>query len=141
MKAFHLLFPSSKQSFKTTILLLLARVIFGLLLAFHGFQKLQNFNMMGGNFPDPIGVGHEISLVLAIFGELVCSLALIFGVLTRLALIPIIFTMSVAFFYAHHGSITEGELAFAYLIVFTFLFFTGPGRYSIDGWLGKNLEH
>ena len=120
MKAFHLLFPSSKQSSKTAILLLLARVIFGLLLAFHGFQKLQNFNVMGETFPDPIGVGHEISLVLAIFGELVCSLALLFGVLTRL--------------------ITEGELAFAYLIVFIFLFFTGSGRYSIDGWLGKNLE-
>ena len=141
MKAFHLLFPSSGQSSKTAILLFLARVIFGLLLAFHGFQKLQNFNVMGETFPDPIGVGHEISLVLAIFCELVCSLARIFGVFTRLALIPIFFTMSVAFFDAHHGSMTEGELAFDYLIVFIFLFLTGPGRYSIDGWLGKNLEH
>lgn len=37
-------------------------------------------------FPDPLGVGSEISLILAIFGEVFCSVLLIFGLLIRLAL-------------------------------------------------------
>ena len=51
-----------------------------------------------------------------------------------------IFTMCVAFFMAHGGSIAQGELAFVYLVVFVLLFFAGPGRFSVDGWLAKKLN-
>ena len=34
---------------------------------------------MSESFPDPLGVGSQMSLILAIFGELACSLAFIFG--------------------------------------------------------------
>jgi doxX subfamily len=47
--------------------------------------------------------------------------------------------MCVAFFVANGGSIAEGELAFVYLLVFVLLFFAGPGRFSVDGWLAKKL--
>ena len=40
--------------------------------------------------------------------------------------------MFIAFFYAHGGSIADGELAFIYLGVFLLLLLTGPGRYSAD---------
>ena len=83
---------------------------------------------MSSAFPDPLGVGSQTSLILAIFAELVCSVALILGVLSRLVLIPMIFTMAVAFFIANGGSIEQGELAFAYLIVFTLLLIAGPGK-------------
>lgn len=100
-----------------------------------------NFSEMSAAFPDPLGVGGQISLGLAIFGELFCSIAVIFGFLTRLAIIPMIFTMGIAFFVAHEGSFaTGGELAFAYLIVFVFILWTGPGRYSIDAFIGNKLS-
>ena len=102
-------------------------------------QKLEEFEQMSGGFPDPLGLGSALSLSLAIFGELVCSLALVVGVLSRLVLLPMIFTMCVAFFMAHGGSMAEGELAFVYLVVFVLLFFAGPGRFSVDGWLAKKL--
>ena len=109
------------------------------LLASHGLQKLEGFEQMSGSFPDPLGLGSGLSLLLAIFGELVCSLALVVGVLSRLVLLPMIFTMCVAFFMAHGGSMAEGELAFVYLVVFVLLFFAGPGHFSVDGWLAKKL--
>ena len=37
---------------------------------------------------DPLGIGSQLSLVLAIFGEMVCSMAFIFGFLYRLAMLP-----------------------------------------------------
>ena len=30
-------------------------------------------NAVAGSFPDPLGIGSQLSLVLAIFGEMVCT--------------------------------------------------------------------
>ena len=140
MNVLNFIFPTKEENTKTSALLLASRVIFGLLLASHGLQKLQGFNAMASQFPDPIGLGSEVSLALAIFGELACSLAFVFGFLTRLAVIPMIFTMLVAFVTVHHGSIAEGELAFVYLVVFVLAWIAGPGKYSIDGFIARKLH-
>lgn len=133
------LFPQNKMSGNVSCALLLFRVAFGLLLAQHGWQKLMGFSMMSDKFPDPLGLGNELSLILAIFGELVCSLALVVGFLHRLVLIPMIFTMCVAFFIVHQGSIGDGELAFAYLVAFIILYIAGPGRISVDEKIAQTL--
>jgi putative oxidoreductase len=59
-------------------------------------------------------------------------LFLISGLLFRLVVIPMIISMAVAFFDVHDAMFPQGELALIYLIVFMILYFTGPGRYSID---------
>lgn len=92
-KVLKFLLPDAQQRCSTAAFLLVARVVFALLLASHGLQKLEGFEQMSGGFPDPLGLGSALSLSLAIFGELVCSLALVVGVLSKLALLPMIFTM------------------------------------------------
>ena len=111
------------------------RLLFGSLLMTHGYAKLMGFAAMSASFPDPFGIGSRYSLMLAIFGELFCSVAFVFGFLYRLSMIPMIVTMAVAFFFAHGGSITGGELAFAYLVVFILMYVAGPGKYSVDHWM------
>jgi putative oxidoreductase len=64
--------------------------------------------------------------------EVFCALTFIGGFLFRISLLPMLFAMFIAFFYAHGGSIADGELAFIYLGVFLLLLVTGPGRYSAD---------
>ena len=140
MKLSNYLFPIKEENSKVSSLLLAARILFGLLLASHGLQKMMEFSIMETQFPDPLGIGSNVSLILAIFGELVCSIAFIFGFLTRLAMIPMIFTMCVAFVSVHGSSISTGELAFVYLLVFVLLFIAGPGKYSVDNFLGKKLS-
>ena len=140
MKLSNYLFPIREENSKVSSLLLAARILFGLLLASHGLQKMMEFSIMETQFPDPLGIGSNVSLILAIFGELVCSIAFIFGFLTRLAMIPMIFTMCVAFVSVHGSSISTGELAFVYLLVFVLLFIAGPGKYSVDNFLGKKLS-
>lgn len=66
----------------------------------HGVQKLMSYDELSVSFPDPVGVGSRLSLQLAIFAELLCSLGVITGLLFRLAVIPVIVTMSVAAFVA-----------------------------------------
>lgn len=139
---YSFLFPQTLNKYaKLSCLLLAVRIIFGLLLMTHGIQKLGNFGTLAaGAFPDPLGVGSQLSVSLAIFGELFCSIAFIFGFLYRLSMIPMIVTMLVAFVFAHKGSVTEGELAFVYLIVFLFLYAAGPGKYALDTPIANNLS-
>lgn len=139
MKTLALLFPNKFESTKTSALLLVSRIAFGLSFAQHGLQKLLNFQATAAQFPDPIGFGSDVAVGLSIFGELVCGLALVLGFLTRLTLLPMIVTMLVAFFVVHGGSVTDGELAFLYLVIFILLWFAGPGKYSVDGYVGGRL--
>ncbi|MDR0962657.1 MAG: DoxX family protein [Mediterranea sp.] len=138
---FKFLFPTKPEGAYASTLLLVARVVFGLLLMSHGIQKWTNFQELSASFPDPLGVGSSFSLVLAIFGELACSAAFIVGFLYRLSMIPMIFTMCVAFFVIHGGdAFSVKELPFAYLILFILLYLAGPGKYSVDHWLAKFIR-
>lgn len=130
------LFPSKPTSTNSALLILAARIVFGFLFMNHGIQKLCEFSVLAETFPDPIGVGSKASLILAIFGELACSLGFLFGCLYRLALIPMIFTMGVAFFVIHgNDPFAVRELAFVYMIIFLFMFIIGPGKYSLDAFM------
>ncbi len=132
------LFPAHLDGKTVSLALLLARLIFGVLFLMHGIQKWTNFTDLSAVFPDPLGVGSSLSLSLAIFGELICSLAFIGGFLYRLSMIPMICTMAIAFFVVHgNDPFAAKELAFVYLAVFVVLYITGPGKYAIDSWLEK----
>ena len=110
------LFSDKPYTAGNSWLLLAVRIIFGGLLMSHGIAKWQNFDALSAAFPDPLGVGGGVSLALAIFGEVVCSVGFIAGLFYRLALIPMIFTMCVAFFAVHGGDpFAARELALAYL--------------------------
>lgn len=135
------LFPIKPDSTNVSLFLLALRILFGGLLLMHGLQKLNNFESLSSSFPDPLGVGSNISLGLAVFGEVVCSLGCIFGALYRLALIPMIFTMCMAFFVIHQGDpFTAKELAFVYLIVLILMYIAGPGRYALDRFVSVPLS-
>ena len=132
------LFPSTPNETVTSALLLLARIVFGLLLMSHGVAKWSRYAEMSAVFPDPLGIGSPLSLGLAIFGELACSLAFIVGFLYRLSMIPMIFTMGVAFFVIHgNDPFAVKELAFVYLAIFVLMYIAGPGKFSADYWIGK----
>ena len=72
---YNFLFPTRPNTAKVSLFLLAVRIIFGILLMNHGIQKWSNFQELSTAFPDPLGIGSPLSLGLAIFGELVCSMA------------------------------------------------------------------
>lgn len=136
-------FPIKIDNDRYSFFLLAFRILFGLLLLAHGWQKLENFGVLSQTFPDPIGIGHTLSLLLAMFAEIICSLGFIFGFLYRLVLLPMIFTMIMAFFVVNGQDpfLIKRELPFIYLVVFILMYMAGPGRYSFDHLIGIKLLH
>ena len=129
----YLLFPHLPSSNTVSLITLWTRIIIGMLFLNHGLEKWMNFSYLSETFPDPLWLGSTISLILVIFAEVFCAFAFIFGVFFRLALIPMIINMSVAFFVVHSGMpLASKELALLYLIIFVACFIAGPGRYSVD---------
>ena len=119
---------------------LILRLSLGLLMLSHGIPKLMK--LMGGNmeFGDPIGIGVPASLTLTVFAEVVCSVLLVIGLWTRLALIPLIITMFVAVFIVHiNDDLGTKELAFLYLFAYIALFLLGSGKYAIDAILKRKV--
>lgn len=119
--------------------LLILRVSTGLIMLFaHGWGKLINFSTIAPQFADPIGVGPTVSLALAVFAEVFCAVAVIIGLKTRWAVVPLVITMIVAVGIVHASDPWgKKELRIMYMISFLALFFTGPGKYSVDGVMGK----
>ncbi|MDX1670726.1 MAG: DoxX family protein [Balneolaceae bacterium] len=127
-------FLSSKlSSIYGHIGILLLRLGAGGLILTHGYPKFMK--VVGGDFrfPDPIGLGPEISLVLSMFAEFFCGLLVIAGFKTRLASFILVLNMATAAFIAHFGDpFSRKEKALLFLVIFVVLLFTGGGKYSLD---------
>ena len=111
------------------------RLVVGLLFACHGGQKILGFP------PGGHGAGEGIMYVGAII-ELVGGLMIAVGLLTRIAAFISSGEMAVAYFMMHakggfYPIVNHGEAAVFYCFVFLFIFFYGPGCWSVDALIWK----
>lgn len=127
----------SENAFNLALLLL--RLTFGLLICIHhGFPKLMHFSNQQAIFFDPFHIGHKWSLILVLFAEIFCGLLLVLGLFTRFAALVLVIQLAVAAFLFHKGQgLDHQELAFLYLTAFISILLVGPGRFSVDGMMGR----
>lgn len=129
---------SDSNSAAFSAILLWARIVFGFLFMSHGIAKWIMFKDIAETFPDPIGMGSEVSFWLVLFAEILCSFGFMLGALFRLCLIPMIFTMCIAVFVIHAGDpLVKVEPAIMYLTIFILMYIIGPGKFSIDNILSR----
>lgn len=139
-KTLNRIFDPGSQTSMASAGLLVLRIVAGAFMLFnHGIGKLTRLFGEGPvKFSDPIGVGPEASLALAVFAEVLCSVLVIFGFATRLTAIPLIITMMVAAFIAHAGDpLGSKELPLLFGAIFIAIALTGAGKYSIDYFIFK----
>lgn len=130
MKKIFSVNPSSEH---VDIAILLARISIAILMLTHGISKIALFNETPVQFMDFMGLGTEMSLALAIFAEMGCSVLILLGLATRVAVIPLIITMLVAVFIVHGADpFAKQEMGLHYLLVYIMLLLTGSGKYSLD---------
>ena len=116
------------------------RIVAGFLFMQHGAQKL--FGALGGNQVESLMSAVGIAGILEFFGGLLMMAGLLTG--------PVAFLlagqMAVAYFWRHAPGgfwpiMNRGELAAFYSFTWLYFFATGPGKFSVDGWLvGRKAE-
>tara|TARA_R110000823_G_scaffold99943_1_gene215431 strand:+ start:12 stop:425 length:414 start_codon:yes stop_codon:yes gene_type:complete len=119
---------------QTDFALLLFRLAIGGMMLVHGIPKLlQLFSGEEIVFANPLMIGDTASLALAVFAEVICSVLIVLGLGTRLAVIPLVVTMAIAVLVVHAtDGFQKQELGLLYLICYLVLFYTGSGKYSLD---------
>src|SRR5213595_4135697 len=107
------------------------RLTIGLMFACHGGQKILGFP------PSERGLATNLTGLTAGWIELSCGFMIALGFLTRLAAFIASGEMAVGYFMVHaNGGFfpiqNHGEPAVFYCWFFLFVFFYGPGLWSID---------
>ena len=132
------IFSVSRSAASVDLALLIARVGIGALMLVHGISKIPMLSQSPIQFYDFMGLGDQVSLWLALFAEIGCSILIIFGFATRLAVIPLIITMFVAVFIIHaEDPFVKQEMGLHYILIYVMLLLTGAGKYSIDYLISK----
>jgi putative oxidoreductase len=134
------LFQTGTSEEYLDILVLILRICLAAFMITHGGPKLSKL-LAGGEiqFGDPLGLGPALSLALAVFAEFFCSLLIGIGLGTRLAAIPLMFTMLVAAFISHGPDpFRQKEMALLYFLLYLALLVIGSRKYSFDFLITRN---
>lgn len=136
-----LLLKTTKKA-NTNAALLLLRAGAASMMLTHGIPKLlQFFSGEPIAFASVFGMSMGLSLALAVFAEVVCSVLVFLGLGTRLAATPLIITMLTAAFYIHADDpFSRKEMSLLYALIFIVLLITGGGKYSIDYIFSKKIK-
>ncbi len=123
---------------------LLGRLGVGLLFISTGWGKVHSIDKVTGFFTQ-LGIpAPHFHAYLVGYSELLCGTALVVGLLTRLATIPLVVSMIVAILTAKrpdlHGLFDlVGFDEFTYLVVLVMVAILGPGAVSADALLVRRL--
>jgi putative oxidoreductase len=126
---------------------LLARITVGTIFIGTGWGKLHSLDDVTKFFTELHIPAPHFNAILAASAEFFCGTALVLGVLTRLAAIPLIITMIVAIVTAKImpgkvDGLTDflGLEEWGYIVIFIWLAVAGPGAVSVDRLLARAFE-
>ncbi len=112
-----------------------------MLLHVHGWPKIVYYTEELTRIEDPFGMGPQLTLLCAIFAEVLCPLLIALGLFTRLACMPIVLLLLVSMVIVHPDwSIAEGQFGWLLTIIFGAIALCGAGRFSLDAQWLRRLE-
>ncbi len=130
---------------------LFLRLFVGIMLMQFGIRQIASFHQIHDVFPSVLGMGSEASLTVMICIELICSIFIMFGFLTRLMIIPPFVAMLMAEYHILHDYVgdayylldwqQQGYLPIMFLGIYFFLALVGPGKISVDYFLSLHIIH
>jgi putative oxidoreductase len=133
-KVFGWLFISNENGNIKDIGLLLLRLFFALPLTIrHGWPTLFNWWKGEISYPDPLGLGENLTMLLMGSIEAFCATFVVLGIFTRISAFFVASGFTVAVLVVHGAdSFAVKELAYMYMAGFWSVFFLGPGKFSLD---------
>ena len=129
---------SSMRQSLAPLFLTFLRIYVGVVMAVHGWLKIENFGATVEQFTNLGLPAPKIMVLLAIAGEFVAGIGLIVGFLTPLAALGVTATMAVAVFKVHWNNgllASDNGFEFPGTLMFVALYFVfrGAGPISVDG--------
>lgn len=130
---------------------LFLRLFVGIMLLQFGIRQIGDFAMIAPEFPGVLGMSPSLSLNIFIWIEIICSIFIMAGFMTRLMIIPPFIAMILAEHYLLSEVATTapymisweqpGYLPIMFLGIYFFLLLVGPGKISVDYFLSLHLLH
>ena len=122
---------------------LFLRLFVGVMFMQFGIRHLVSYSQIAPDFPTIFSWEPSTCLVIMITIELVCSLFIMVGFLTRIATIPPILSMIAAEYYILHDLIPHisiygidstqpGYLPIMFIGIYLYILLAGPGKISLD---------
>lgn len=122
---------------------LFIRLFVGVMFMQFGIRHLVAFEQLRVSFPCMFGLQPETCLILMIIVEIVCSLFIMVGFLTRISVIPPAISMIAAEYYILHNMLPHvsvyglsdtqpGYLPIMFIGIYLYILLAGPGKISLD---------
>lgn len=112
-----------------------------LVLAVHGLPKVANYSSQLAAIEDPFHLGRTVSIIFAIFAEVICPPLMIVGIATRFAAVPLLLVTILALVFVHRDwSLAQGQFAWMLLILFGTIVIAGPGSIRVGGVGERNSQ-
>jgi putative oxidoreductase len=117
--------------------LLFIRIALAVVFIYHGYGKITDIPGTAKMFHESLNIPMPmLSATLAALAEFGGGILVLVGLLTRLAVIPMIFTMGVAIFWVHWPTFPFQDHGYEYALVMALVLIglglLGPGRFSLD---------
>ncbi|WP_419868458.1 DoxX family protein [Chryseobacterium sp. CT-SW4] len=123
------------------LIMLLFRVLLSVELIYaHGLKKIGVGVASAEIVPNPLGLPDVLNSFFADAANLVFPVFVIFGFLTRLAVLPILAVTLTGYFVLHfHDSPLVKDTPYMYSLSYLLILFLGAGKYSLDNIIRKRI--
>ena len=121
---------------------LFLRLFAGIMFMQFGIRQWMYFDCMVSRMPAILGMTHEVSLIILIVVEMLCSILIILGLFSRVALIPPILSMALVEWHLFNTMVSVAPEALystqpvyipmLFIGIFVYMFLAGPGKISLD---------
>lgn len=130
---------------------LFLRLFVGIMLMQFGVRQIAHYYEVCDLFPSVLGIPSAASLVIMICIEVICSLFIMCGFLTRFMIVPPFIAMVLAECHLLNDYVADaaylldwqqqGYLPVMFLGIYFFLLLVGPGKISVDYFLSLHIIH
>lgn len=122
--------------------MLLFRVLVSVeLMVVHGLKKLGVGVDVAETIPNPLHLPDFFNNGFAIGANLIAPVFIVLGLLTRLAILPVLAVTLTGYFVLHwNDAPLVKDVPFIYSVVFMLIWVLGPGKYSLDYIINRKLK-
>lgn len=107
----------------------------------HGLKKIGVGVAVAEQVPNPLHLPEVINNAFAISANIFFPILVVFGLLTRLSVLPILAVTLTGYFVLHfHDAPLIKDTPFMFSLSYLVILFLGAGKYSLDNYLFKKIS-